>query len=147
MNIESVNNDNLNYNSHDTTKIVNLSMKKEEILKTMLNILGISYDTIDEIQGKDLDRDLLLEHDIVNQLMVLKPAIRSSGYKSGKLTSLHKNNESQQKFPGINMVRQVLKCNGYKLHPYVISLGYDHETGKKLTKRKFNIHKIEIEQD
>tara|TARA_B100001093_G_scaffold517331_1_gene598580 strand:+ start:363 stop:800 length:438 start_codon:yes stop_codon:yes gene_type:complete len=145
MNIESVNNDNLDCNSQDTTKIINLGMKKEEILKSLLNILGITYDTIDEIHGKDIDRDLLLENDIVKKLMILKPAIRNSGYKSGKLTSLHKNNESHQKFPGINMVRQVLKCNGYKLHPYVISLGYDQETGKKLTMRKFNIHKFETD--
>ena len=144
MNIESVS-DNIVNNSQADTKVINLDIKKEDILKKMLNIIGINCQTIEEVQGRQFPRDLLLDSQVVQELMVLKPLIRSSGYKSGKLTSLHKNNETQQKFPGINMVRQVLKCNGYKLHPYVISLGYDQETGKKLTMRKFNIHKFETD--
>lgn len=142
MNIESVS-DNKGNNSQENTKVINLSMKKEDILKKMLHIIGINCETIEEVQGRQFPRNVLLNPQIVQDLMVLKPLIRSSGYKSGKLTSLHKNNETQQKFPGINMVRQVLKCNGYKLTPYVVSLGYDQDTGKKLTKRYFNIHKIE----
>ena len=142
MNIESVS-DNIVDNSQADTKVINLDIKKEDILKKMLNIIGINCETIEEVQGRQFPRDVLLDSQVVQELMVLKPLIRSSGYKSGKLTSLHKNNETHQKFPGINMVRQVLKCNGYKLTPYVVSLGYDQDTGKKLTKRFFNIHNIE----
>ena len=36
----------------------------------------------------------------------------STKYKSSKLTCLHKNSTNKQKFPIINFVRQVLKCNG-----------------------------------
>jgi len=142
MNIESVS-DNIVDNSQADTKVINLDIKKEDILKKMLNIIEINYENKEELQGKQFARDLLLDSNIVKELMVLKPLIRSSGYKSGKLTSLHKNNETHQKFPAINMVRQVLKCNGFKLTPYVLSIGYDQETGKKLTKRYFNIHNIE----
>jgi hypothetical protein len=126
-----------------TTKIINFNSKKEDILKYILNIINIKYNTTDEIHGNRFDRDVLLEESNITELMKLQPIIRKSGYKSGKLTSLHKNNQSVQKFPGINMVRQVLKCNGYKLTPIVISLGYDHDTGRKLTKREFQINKIE----
>ena len=142
MNSESVS-DNLDGNNLEETKVINLGMKKEENLKRMLNLLNINYELKDELHGKEFERDLLLDNDIVKDLMVLKPLIISSGYKSGKLTSLHKNNESLQKFPGINMVRQVLKCNGFKLSPYVVSIGYDQDSGKKLTKRYFHIHKLD----
>ena len=135
--------DNIDSNNQDVTKVINLGMKKEEVLKQMLHVLNINYELKDELHGKEFERDKLLDIDIVKELMILKPLIISSGYKSGKLTSLHKNNESLQKFPGINMVRQVLKCNGLKLNPYVVSIGYDQDTGKKLTKRYFNIHKLD----
>ena len=135
--------DNIDCNNLDETKVINLGMKKEEVLKRMLNVLKINYNLIDELHGKEFERDVLLDSDIVKELMVLKPLIISSGYKSGKLTSLHKNNESLQKFPGINMVRQVLKCNGFKLNPHVVSIGYDQDSGKKLTKRYFHIHKLD----
>ena len=145
MNIGSVS-DNIVDNDQSNTKVINLGMQKENILKKMLNIIGINYSALEDLQGKQINRDLLLEDNVVKEFMILKQLIRSSGYKSGKLTSLHKNNETHQKFPAINMVRQVLKCNGFKLTPYVVSIGYDQDTGKKLTKRYFNIHKIENDE-
>ena len=121
------------------TKIFNSNLKLDEA-REIINKLYQEFNNKFQIGGSPE------EDNVDKEFMILKPLIRSSGYKSGKLTSLHKNNETHQKFPAINMVRQVLKCNGFKLTPYVVSIGYDQDTGKKLTKRYFNIHKIENDE-
>ncbi len=132
-------------NETENIKIITIQDKKKDIMKKMLSIIGIKYDNIDDIIGISLERDTLLDDNIVSNLMSLQDQLLTSGYKSGKLTSLHKNNVSHQKFPGINMVRQILKCNGLKLTPRVISIGYNTETGKKITKRLFQINDISVD--
>ena len=77
MNIESVS-DNKDNNSQENTKVINLSMKKEDILKKMLHIIGINCETIEEVQGRQFPRNVLLNPQVVQDLMVLKPLIRSS---------------------------------------------------------------------
>jgi hypothetical protein len=124
-------------------KVIAISNKKKDILKAMLALIGISYTNIADIVGVSISRDSLLDDTVVTGLMAFQAELRNCGYKSGKLTSLHKNNESNQKFPAINMVRQILKCNGYKLSPYVINIGYNIETGNKITRRFFKINNIE----
>ena len=39
---------------------------------------------------------------------------------------------------GINILRQILKCNYLKMTPKVVSHGYDKTTGKKLVENIFN---------
>ena len=40
-----------------------------------------------------------------------------------------------QKFPALNMLRQICKCNGLKVYPFVISRGYDKVSGRKIIDR------------
>ena len=63
-------------------------------------------------------------------------------YKSSKLTCLHKNSANKQKFPVINFIRQVLKCNNLYLKPLVLCRGYNKNNGKKIIDRYFKIIKI-----
>ena len=56
-------------------------------------------------------------------------------YKSNMLTCLHKNSIEKQKFPALNMIRQICKCNNIKVYPVVISKGYDKASGKKIIER------------
>ena len=62
-------------------------------------------------------------------------------YSSNTFTCLHLNSFKKQKFPGINMFRQILKANGYNLNPQVESNGYCPLTGKKNVIRSFVIAK------
>ena len=41
------------------------------------------------------------------------------------LTCLHKNSLEKQKFPALNMIRQICKCNHLKVYPFVICKGFD----------------------
>ena len=57
-----------------------------------------------------------------------------------RLTSLQNNATLTQKWPMLNLIRQILKVNGYIMDPIRKSDGYD-KTGKKLYKRYFLIKK------
>ena len=111
------------------------------IIQEIFHILNISITNMSELSGIELDAEVLRNPQIIKQLNNLKPDLKKK-YKSSKLTSLHQNNLEKQKFPAVNLIRQVLKCNNYKLHPVVYSNGYCKQTGQKLTKRKYNIIKM-----
>ena len=60
---------------------------------------------------------------------------------SSSLTSLQKSAELEQKWPLLNLVRQVLKSCNYLMKPIRQSAGYDKE-GKKKYRRLFRIDKM-----
>lgn len=110
-------------------------------IKKLLNFIDISFNNLVELIGLKIERDSLLRHDIVNYYNTQQEYIKSNGYRSSKLTSLHENNKMKQSFPAVNMLRQLLKCNGYYLKPYVRSIGYDNVKGYKKVKRYYIIEK------
>jgi Mn-dependent DtxR family transcriptional regulator len=61
-------------------------------------------------------------------------------FSSKYMTSMHASAELNQKWPCLNLVRQVLKRMGYDIHPERKCAGYD-DTGKKLFERFFKVHK------
>ena len=120
----------------DIKQIV-LVNKPLELLKKMLNFINISFSDINELEGKIIVRDILLTESVQDHYQKYQEDLKKCGYKSGKLTSLHKN--TNQKFPAINMLRQILKCQGFLLQPKIESIGYNKATGQKLVKRYFTI--------
>ena len=114
--------------------------QKTKLLKELLNLINISMNHYDDIKNHMFERDILLDDDIIEKYYVLIPKLKKK-YSSNTLTCLHLNSIEKQKFPAINMLRQILKCNGYKMAPIVESLGYCN--GIKLTKRYFSICKID----
>ena len=64
-------------------------------------------------------------------------------YSSSLLNSLQKNAEQTQKWPLLNLVRQILNNHGYKMEPFRKADGYTLD-GIKKYKRFFVItHKVE----
>lgn len=86
-------------------------------------------------------RDILLDlHKyfiIRNHLHILK----NIGFKSSYLTAIQKTSHTKQKWPLLNLVRQLFKACGYHLKPERVCNGYSKD-GKKLFKRFFRIEKI-----
>ena len=111
-----------------------------DVIKKFFSIINISVDNLDSLELLELDRDLLLKETINSEFSKLVEESKKV-YNSSKLTSLHKNRLEKQKFPAINLLRQILKCNHYKLTPKTISLGY-HKNGRKIIKRSYIINKI-----
>ena len=114
-----------------------------DLIKEMLTALHIKFDNTEELYGLVIERDLLLVEEVSNHLLSFQDKIKESGYKTGTLTSLHKNNNDKQKWPEVNILRQLLKCNGIKLKPFTKSNGYDKKTGKKNVIRYYRFEKLE----
>jgi hypothetical protein len=64
-------------------------------------------------------------------------------FSSSMLTSLQTNAPKKQKWPLLNLVRQILKSNDYKMEPIRKSAGYTKD-GKKIYKRFFLIKKFKV---
>ena len=117
--------------------VEHLSDELQEICKT------INYPCSTESQLFELliDRDVLLSVDIEEKLTQLVAKLKSK-YKTDGLNCLHKNRNKKQKFPGINLIRQIFKCNGYHLKPFFYSAGYNKANGQKIVKRNFKVVRL-----
>ena len=114
--------------------------ENKEIVKNFLKKCSINYENIEEIDGMMVPRDTLLSQD---RYEVIKEDIEKMKklYSSGSLTSLQKNAKDNQKWPLLNLVRQILKSNDFQMEPVRKSNGYTPE-GKKKYLRFFKIKKI-----
>jgi hypothetical protein len=106
-----------------------------------LNPLGINFEEFSDLENVEVNRDKLLNNTDLSSIYSNQIHDLKHIYKSSKLTSLHSNSKQKQRFPQVNLLRQILKCNNLKLHPKVVSLGYT-KNGKKIIKRSYIIKKI-----
>ena len=111
----------------------------EKNIVNFLNKINISVSNLEQLNGQYILRDTLLGNnydDLSNNIIELKK-IFSSSY----MNSLHKGATDNQKWPILNLLRQVLKNCNYKMIPLRKSDGYT-KSGKKMFKRYFKIEKI-----
>jgi len=127
-------------------QLVDKQKFNKKIIRHLLNPLGINFEEFCDLENVEVNRDELL-HNIDLSIIYSKQINDLKHiYKSSKLTSLHENSKQKQRFPQVNLLRQILKCNDLKLHPKVTSLGYT-KNGKKIIKRSYIIKKIEQLQE
>ena len=111
-----------------------------EHIKSFLNKCKIVIQNFDDLNGMLLPREIFLDKEIYNSvkedISILKQLFTSSA-----LTSLQSNAEETQKWPLLNLVRQILRSCHYKMIPKRVSAGYTKE-GKKIYKRMFIIEKL-----
>ena len=107
--------------------------------KTILNKAGILFENDDELNGILIFRDTLLNDEkyknLSKDINELKKTLSSSF-----LTSLQKSSVKTQKWPLLNLVRQILLCYNYTMEPIRKSDGYTPD-GVKKYKRYFLITK------
>jgi hypothetical protein len=112
----------------------------QQIIKDFLNKCSIVFDDFSQLDGMLIPRDLLLSNEkyeyVKDDIEKMKKL-----YSSGSLTALQKNAEASQKWPLLNLVRQILKSNNFKMDPIRKSNGYTKE-GKKKYLRFFAIKQI-----
>lgn len=117
---------------------------EEKELKTFFRLCGLINDntnnTFDGLDGLLIERNILLDNDRYELVKKTIPELRKI-YSSSFITSLHINAEKKQKWPLINIVRQILKINNYSMRPFRKSNGYDNN-GKKKVIRYFRLEKI-----
>lgn len=117
-----------------------MTEESQQIVKEFLNKCSIVFDDFNQLDGMLIPRELLLSKD---RYEIVKDDIEKMRelYSSGSLTSLQKTAKENQKWPLLNLVRQILKSNNHKMEPIRKSNGYTKE-GKKKYLRFFIIKKI-----
>lgn len=119
--------------------IEQISEKSRKIID-FLKKCNIHIEKYDDLNGMFIPRELFLDktkfQSLSNDILELKKDIYSSG-----LTAFQKNADKNQKWPLLNIVRQILKTLGYTMNPGRKSDGYTLEGKKKYT-RHFVIKKL-----
>ena len=94
------------------------------------------------MEGLIIPRETLLSDTIYDKIKSNIPDLKKN-YSSSFMTSLQKNAEKEQKWPLLNLVRQILNVYRYKMEPIRKADGYTLE-GVKKYRRYFQIKKISI---
>ena len=115
--------------------------KQIELMLELFRLLGYHIYEQNDLLDIMIMREKLLEKK-TNKLLLDKVPELKKVYNTGYLSCLHDNSIYKQKWPAINLLRQILKCNFYQLTPKILSNGYDKLSGKKQVTRVFVIEKI-----
>lgn len=112
----------------------------DESLEKIFKEVGIPFNETEDLDGQLLPRETFLDEtryeNIQDKIVILKEYLSSSS-----LTCLHDSAPATQRWPLLNLIRQLLKTYKYSMEPIRKSDGYDKD-GKKRYKRFFIIKKI-----
>ena len=132
-------------------KTINLGEKKDdfsksveniEIIIKILKICGFVINNLTDLDNLLIPRNLLLNTDNYNNVKEYFEKLKKTpNFSSSTLTCLHRDAEKKQKWPLLNLVRQILKVKYYRMKPYRKSAGKD-ASGKKKYVRYFLIEKL-----
>jgi len=111
----------------------------DEESKSVLKTVGIEFENLIDLNGLFISRELLLSDNKYDETKKLIPELKKN-YSSSLMTSLQKTAEKSQKWPLLNLVRQILNIYNYKMEPVRKADGYTLD-GIKKYKRFFLIKK------
>lgn len=124
----------------------------DEEIKIIFKIIGIEINFFEELNGIFINREILLSDDKYLEIKYLIPYLKKN-YSSSFMTSLQKNAEKLQKWPLLNLIRQILHVYGYIMKPIRKANGYTLDGVKKykrlflIQKKIINNKKIELNND
>jgi hypothetical protein len=107
--------------------------------KLIFKLIGFKVEELKDLDGVTIPREVLLSDNKYEEVKKLIPDLKQN-YSSSLMTSLHKNADKTQRWPLLNLVRQILNTYRYKMEPIRKSDGYTLE-GVKKYKRYFEIKK------
>jgi len=111
----------------------------DEISKKILNSIGIFFNELNDLDGQFIPREQFISDSKYEELKNLIPELKKY-YSSSFMTSLQKNANVCQRWPLLNLIRQILNTFGFKMDPIRKSDGYTLD-GIKKYKRFFQIVK------
>jgi hypothetical protein len=107
--------------------------------RNILKLIGVELTYSNEIQEQLMPREVLLSDMKYEAVKYHIPELKKN-YSSSFMTSLQKNADKSQRWPLLNLTRQLLSIYGYKMEPIRKADGYTLE-GLKKYKRFFHIFK------
>ena len=117
----------------------------DEYSKKIFATSGISFENISHLDGLMIPREQLLSDLKYDEIKKLIPELKKI-YSSSFMTGLQRNADKHQKWPLLNLIRQILNTYNYDMEPIRKSDGYTLE-GVKKYKRFFQIKKIIIKNE
>ena len=120
----------------------NADTDKTKLIIDFLNKGLIACTTLNDLNGMLLPREIFFNDLSYKQLKEEIPKLKQL-FSSSYLTALQAPAEEIQKWPQLNLMRQVLRSCNFKLTPKRVSNGYTID-GKKKYKRMFIIEKMRV---
>ena len=117
----------------------------DEECKNVLFLIGLKFEILNDLDGLLIPREQLLDDKKYEEIKKCIPELKKI-FSSSCMTSLQKNADKLQKFPLINLIRQILNVYDYKMEPIRKSDGYTLE-GVKKYKRYFQIKKKHLNNE
>ena len=121
----------------DTDKDTNM-----KIIVDFLNKGNITCESLNDLNGMLVPREMFFNDTIYKDLKVQIPQLKNI-FSSSYLTALQASAEKNQRWPLLNLIRQVLRSSSFKLTPKRVSDGYTVD-GKKKYKRMFIIERMKV---
>ena len=116
-----------------------MSERDKQII-LFLNTAGVACSDLTYLEGMQIPREVLLSEDRYKAVQETIPMLKTM-FSSSYLTSLQSPAADTQKWPLLNLVRQILKSYGFLLTPKRLCDGYTKDKKKKY-KRTFVIEKM-----
>ena len=113
-----------------------------KIIIDFLNKGNIHCQTLDDLNGLLIPREMFFNDTIYKELKEKIPELKHI-FSSSYLTALQAPAEKIQRWPLLNLIRQVLRSSSFKLTPKRVSDGYTVD-GKKKYKRMFIVEKMKL---
>ena len=109
-------------------------------IKEILTCVGIEFELLENDSEILIERDSLINDEKYHEVKAKIPDLKQF-FSSSFLTSLQKDASQNQKWPLLNLVRQLLKASLYDMKPIRKANGYTKQ-GNKIYKRFFLISKL-----
>ena len=111
----------------------------KDVLIIINKICNVQLESIEQIDGLSFPREQFLNKELYDQLLDDISTLKKI-FNTSELNCLHDNASENQKWPLLNLTRQILKSLNYKMTPKRLCNGYKDK--KKLFKRIFIIEKL-----
>jgi len=117
----------------------------DDVCKKFLNDIGIQFENLEDLNGQMIPREFFMNPLKYDQVKDRIPNLKKL-YSSSSLTALQSDASFKQKWPLLNIVRQLLNVYKMDMEPVRKSDGYTPE-GVKKYKRFFLIKYINTSSD
>lgn len=133
---EEIENNTVNNNT------VSNNIDKHNKMINFLNKASITCNNINDLNGMLIPREIFMNEERYKNIKEDIPELKKI-FSSSYLTSLQETAQEKQRWPLLNLIRQILRSCNYKLTPKRVSDGYTLD-GKKKYKRMFIVEKMRV---
>jgi len=126
----------------DNEKEMENNTDKAKKMINFLNKATIVCNNINDLNGMLIPREIFINEEKYKNIKEDIPELKKI-FSSSYLTSLQETAQDKQRWPLLNLIRQLLRSCNYKLTPKRVSDGYTLD-GKKKYKRMFIVEKMRV---